>query len=136
MAMRISRPLLEAVLADARLTPDRERCGLLLGQGDRITAFHPAANVAGDPARHFEVDPAALLATHRAARAGGPALLGHYHFHPHGDVQPSPRDAAAAHGDGMVWLIVGMQHWASWRAVAGGSVLGAFEPAQLTLASA
>jgi desampylase len=134
--MRISRALFDELLADARLTPDVERCGLLLGEQDTITGFTPALNVAADPATEFEVDPSALLAAYKQARGGGTALLGHYHFHPHGDVSPSERDAAASHGDRAYWLIVGRQSHALWHAVSGGAVHGAFEPAQLVLASA
>jgi len=105
MSVRISRSLLDAVLAHAAATPDREVCGLLFGTAGHVRAARPAANVHPDPARHFEVDPAALIAAHKAARAGGPRLAGHYHSHPSGDAGASREDAASA-VPGQLCLIV------------------------------
>lgn len=93
-----------------------EICGLLLGREDAIEAILPAANVAPDPARHFELDPAVLIAAHRAARRGGPAVIGHYHSHPSGVAAPSETDRACAAPDGSFWLIVGGREATLWRA--------------------
>lgn len=95
---------------------DAEACGLLLGVPGRIEAILPAANVAPDPARHFELDPAVLIAAHRAARHGGPAVIGHYHSHPSGLAQPSMTDAESSAPDGSLWLIVGGGVARLWRA--------------------
>jgi proteasome lid subunit RPN8/RPN11 len=59
--------------------------------------------------------PAALIAAHRAARAGGPALVGHYHSHPGGSPVPSARDAAAAE-PGSYWIIAGSGALRAWYA--------------------
>lgn len=123
----------DAILAHAASSAD-EVCGLLLGRGARVTSVLPVANVAADPSRWFEVDPRALLAAHRAARAGADPVIGHYHSHPSGAAAPSARDAAAAAGDGAFWLIVAGGDMAAWRAVAGGAVLGAFVAVPLRLA--
>ena len=123
----ISRSLLDAVLADARADAVRERCGLLLGRGDPVMDFVPAANVHPQPERHFELDPAVLVAAWRAERAGGHAVLGHYHSHPVGEAEPSVADAAAASADGRLWLIVSREGFGLWRSVAGGAVHGRFE---------
>ena len=105
-----------------------EACGLLLGGGAHIAAAVPCRNVAADPARRFEIDPASLLAAHRAARGGGPAVVGHYHSHPRGSPVPSPRDAADAPPDGALWLIVGAHEARLWRAVEDGEVESRFDP--------
>jgi proteasome lid subunit RPN8/RPN11 len=105
-----------------------EVCGLLFGDDRRIEAAQACANVAEDPRRSFEIDPARLLAAHRAARTGGAKIVGHYHSHPSGSATPSARDAAAAAGDGAIWLIVAGTDVRAWRAVEGGSVHGNFEP--------
>ncbi|EPR16025.1 peptidase [Sphingobium indicum IP26] len=96
-----------------------EVCGLLLGEAGRIEAVLPAANVAPDPARHFELDPAVLIAAHRDARAGGARIVGHYHSHPGGLAVPSETDAACAAPDGGLWLIVGGEAARLWVAVPG-----------------
>ena len=113
--------LLEQIVALAGADA-HEVCGLLLGTDDRIEAILPAANVAPDPARHFELDPSALIAAHRAARSGGPAIIGHYHSHPSGVAAPSATDAACAAPDGSLWLIVGAGDVTLWRTGPGTTV--------------
>lgn len=120
MRAEISRAALAAIRAHAAADRAVEACGLLLGAGLRVAVAQPVANVAPDPARHFEIDPAALFAAIRAARAGGPELIGYYHSHPSGVAAPSARDAADAAADGKLWLIVADGVVTGWRAVAGG----------------
>lgn len=132
----ISRAALDRVLADVHSDPARERCGLLLGQGDCVTDALPAANVHARPTRHFELDPALLLAAYRHAREGGPSVLGHYHSHPTGTASPSRADATAAAADGRLWLIVAGNDFALWRSVAHGAHLGRFDPVDVHLADA
>lgn len=113
--LRISSALLAAILDHAAGDTEREVCGLLLGSPDEVTAIRPAANIGASPQDSFELDPATLIACHRAARAGGPAVIGHYHSHPRGSATPSARDAAAASG-GEIWLIVAGGSAAAFRA--------------------
>lgn len=105
MTVEISRSLLDRLVAEAAANR-HEICGLLLGSPGRIADAVACANVAADPARSFELDPQALLAAHRAARAGGARIAGHYHSHPSGRAEPSDRDRAMAYGDGALWLIL------------------------------
>jgi proteasome lid subunit RPN8/RPN11 len=121
MTVAISRSLLEQIMALAAASRD-EICGLLLGRDDAIEAILPTANVALDPARHFELDPAALIAAYRAARKGGPAVIGHYHSHPSGVAAPSEIDRACAAPDGSLWLIIGGREATLWRAGPGVAV--------------
>ena len=130
MTVLISSVLLEQITTHAKGAAD-EICGLLLGTGDAVTQVVPCRNVASEPARRFEIDPAALIAAHRAARNGEPQVIGHYHSHPTGSPLPSPRDAADAAPDGAIWLIVGGGAVRAWRAVASGRVEGRFDPVDL-----
>jgi desampylase len=82
-----------------------------------------ADNVADDPVRQFEIDPMALLAAHKAARSGGPQLVGYYHSHPEGHPLPSATDCEHASGDGRVWAIIAGDDVTFWRDGATG-----FEP--------
>jgi proteasome lid subunit RPN8/RPN11 len=132
MATAIASKLLEEILDHAAAEVGTEVCGLLLGQDDHITAVRPAANVAAEPGRTFELDPAVLIAAHRAARAGGDAILGHYHSHPGGDPAPSSCDAAAA-AAGELWLVVAGKEARLWRAVEGGPLHGAFAAEAMTV---
>jgi len=116
MTMRISRGLLDRLRAEAAAAPDREICGLLLGNAREIADAVAANNVSSSPADSFEIDPQAIFDVVRAARAGGPALIGHYHSHPRGPAEPSLRDREAAIGTpAQLWLIIAGPDLALWR---------------------
>ncbi len=92
-----------------------EACGILLGTGSHVVCVQVTANVASDPARHFEIDPAALIAAHRAMRDGtGPQIMGYFHSHPNGLARPSATDAKTAAHDGRVWIIVAGDTTTCW----------------------
>lgn len=120
--------LLPARLADqlaalARTAYPDEACALLVGAPDsasgtvpmpdlrpalrRIAEIVPARNVAADPRRGFEVDPATQVALRRRLRENPDAgvLLGHWHSHPDGPAIPSRTDAAMIYEPGLCWLI-------------------------------
>jgi proteasome lid subunit RPN8/RPN11 len=132
MILRISSHHSGELLSHAAAQPAHEVCGLLLGHrqadGGVVTALVPAANVAADPARSFEIDPATLLATHRQARGAGAQVIGHWHSHPGGRLAPSRRDAARATNNGQFWIIIANAAIGAWvaRARAGGPAQ--FEP--------
>lgn len=117
MRLEISRDVLASIVAEAAETPEHEVCGLLLGEGLHVIAAIAARNVADTPETAFEIDAQTLIAAHKAARAGGPAVIGHYHSHPNGRAEPSARDAAAARG-GEVWVIVADGDIGAWLAQA------------------
>jgi proteasome lid subunit RPN8/RPN11 len=101
--------------AHAAAALPHEACGILLGEGERITEARPAANVHASPQTHFAIDPQALIDAHRAARAGGPQVVGYYHSHPIGPAAPSATDRALAAGDGRVWAILAGADARFWR---------------------
>ncbi len=115
MAVQISRAHVTALLAEAAASPVAEVCGLLLGRGDSIDAVLPCTNVASDPATGFEIDPAALIAAHTTARAGGPQVIGCYHSHPDGRCVPSQVDTVNALNAGQYWLIIAGGEIGVWR---------------------
>src|SRR3546814_248177 len=102
--VEVTREVVEALLLAAARAHPCEACGVLLGEGERISSFAPAHNVHPAPKTHFEIDPQALIDAHRSARAcrssGGPQVLGYFHSHPRGRAAPSPEDASKAAGDG------------------------------------
>lgn len=115
MALTMAPPALAAMLDTAASAHPLEACGLLLGRGHHIDTAIPTTNVAPDPARHFEIDPGALLTAHKAARGDGPQLLGYFHSHPNGLARPSATDAASAAHDGRIWAIVANGGITVWR---------------------
>jgi proteasome lid subunit RPN8/RPN11 len=112
--LRIARSVIAELLAEARRAAPEECCGLLLGASG-IASIAPAANVAPDRRREFEIDPRTLIAAHKAERSGGTKLLGYYHSHPAGGAEPSATDRARAAGDGRIWAIVGTGEVRFWR---------------------
>jgi proteasome lid subunit RPN8/RPN11 len=115
MAIQVTRAVLDGLLAEAAATVPDECCGLLLARDGLIEEARPTANVAADPRRRFEIDPQALIDAHREAREGGPQIVGYYHSHPAGPVEPSATDRARAAHDGSVWAIVGTSAVTFWR---------------------
>lgn len=98
------------MLAAASASHPDEACGLLFGHRDRdlwrVEAASVAANVAADPRHRFEVDPRHLFAAQRAARTGGPSIVGVWHSHPDGPARPSAADRAGITDPAWVWIIV------------------------------
>lgn len=112
---------LAAILDAAARAHPQECCGLLIGTSECIDHAVLADNVAVDPLRHFEIDPAALIAAHRKARSDRLAqVVGYFHSHPNGLARPSARDAADAAGDGRVWAIAASGAVTLWRATPAG----------------
>lgn len=93
---------------------------MLFGDADAIDSVQVIDNVAENPERHFEIDPAALFAALRAERAGGPKLVGYFHSHPSGEAMPSATDAATAEPDGKLWVIAARGELTGWKSGAGG----------------
>jgi proteasome lid subunit RPN8/RPN11 len=115
MTLEVTSGTMATLLREADAAAPHECCGLLLGAGERIAEAVPTRNVAPQPLTHFEIDPAALLAAHKAARAGGPQVLGYYHSHPTGHAAPSATDREHSTGDLRVWAIVAGGEVAFWR---------------------
>lgn len=126
----VPQAIIDTILAEAQAAFPCECCGILLGEGARIHAILPAANVHPRPETRFEIDPQALVDAHRAARRGGPQVLGYYHSHPAGPAEPSATDRAQAAHDGAIWAIAGEQEVRLWRDGQGG-----FAPLSYSLAS-
>ena len=120
MTLAVTSGAMATLLEEAAKAASLECCGLLLGRAGRVETAQPTANVAPDPTRHFEIDPAALFAAHRAARDGGPELLGYYHSHPAGHPLPSATDCEHASGDGRTWAIIAGGEVSFWRDGASG----------------
>lgn len=130
MGLRISSCVIALIQQAAAEAAPLEACGLLFGS-DRVERASVAANVSDDPARRFEIDPAALIAALKAERAGGERVIGYWHSHPSGDATPSATDAAMAAADGKIWVIVAGEALSAWRAGASG-LHGRFERVELT----
>lgn len=120
MDLTVTSEALGAMIAHADREEPGECCGILYGVSGHIARAQATANVHSDPARHFEIDPQALLDAHRSARVGGAGVAGYYHSHPNGRAAPSGTDRASASGDGRIWAIVAGGKVTFWRDDPGG----------------
>jgi proteasome lid subunit RPN8/RPN11 len=100
--------------ASAAALPN-EACGLLFGDARAILEASVARNVAADPKRRFEIDPAHLFEAHRRARAGPLALIGCWHSHPDGEAVPSAVDREGVADPGWLWLVAAGGAIRGWR---------------------
>lgn len=84
-----------------------EACGLLIGTrlGGVIEVI-PSENLSETPEKAFEIDPALIIKYQKKARAGHNQLIGHYHSHPDGEAEPSPRDQQQSYDPDLTWVIV------------------------------
>lgn len=115
MTVELSSDVLDGLKTEAIEAYPRECCGILLGTGQAITSIRSAKNVHPRPENHFEIDPQALIDAHRAARRGGPQVLGFFHSHPNGLARPSATDEAMSTGQGLVWAIIAAGRVTFWR---------------------
>lgn len=131
MDVHLSRNDRQQLLDWAEQAGNHECCGLLRGKGDRIASLQLAENVAADPKRYFEIDPATLIAAFKGARAGELPLLGYFHSHPNGSAEPSATDAAQAGPDGLIWLIIAGEKITAWQPIVTGARVSGFRPVSL-----
>lgn len=117
MRLLLPEPLAAELAALAVAAYPAEACALLVGVERQVTRIVPGRNVAEDPARHFEFDPAAQIALRRELRDHPQhgRLLGHWHSHPDGMDAPSATDAAMIHEPDLLWLISGVTHAGAGR---------------------
>ncbi|MEP3224592.1 MAG: M67 family metallopeptidase [Parasphingorhabdus sp.] len=127
MKLVISSKILDELQELARLSAPNEICGLLFGQNRTISEFLASANVAADTEKYFEIDPSTLIAAERRMRGGGIPIMGYYHSHPSGGIEPSRTDALSAAPDGRLWLIINGQSAAAWCACSDGEFYGRFD---------
>jgi desampylase len=131
MQLRISSQHLAQLRLWAKAAGQTECCGLLFGESGQVAHIALTRNVAENPERAFEIDPAALIAAEKAARAGGMPIIGYFHSHPNGNAQPSVTDSAMAADDNRFWLIIGKEHVTAWLPVADEPYIVQFQPVQL-----
>jgi proteasome lid subunit RPN8/RPN11 len=103
---RISRAVLDDLVAHAIDCRPAECCGVLIGRDQHILEVVRSPNLSADPNR-YELDPQVHISARRDARARGLDVLGFYHSHPHSEARPSRADLAESSYDDVLYLILG-----------------------------
>ncbi|MGA8869711.1 MAG: M67 family metallopeptidase [Candidatus Acidiferrales bacterium] len=105
-SIAVQKEVVSQLTADARANALNECCGLLAGRDGVITHVFPAANVAADPAKGYEIDPRETVRLMREFRERQLEFLGIYHSHPNGKNEPSARDIELAYYSEAIYFIV------------------------------
>jgi [CysO sulfur-carrier protein]-S-L-cysteine hydrolase len=120
--MRISRTLLDELIAHARAEAPNECVGVITVRDGVAQRVITATNAAGSPLR-YELDPRELLRIHEAIDDSGDDLGAIYHSHTRSDPIPSQTDINLAFYPDALYLIVGLKSdepdVRAWRIVDG-----------------
>lgn len=122
MALELPKPHREAIVEHARGGDPEEVVGVLAGAGGaeaRVERRYPAENASGTPETRYEIAPEAELGILERIDDAGLDVVGFYHSHPRGPLEPSATDAALAAWPGRAYVIVsladGSAEIGSWR---------------------
>jgi len=106
--VRISRSLLDEIVAHAVRDAPNECCGVIAARAGAATAVHATENRAASPFR-FEIDGLELMRLLDRFEGDGDELGAIYHSHTRSAPNPSQTDVNfAALWPGVEWLIVGV----------------------------
>ena len=93
--MKISRALVDEMVAHAREDLPNECCGMVAGLGGEATEVIRVENAAASPLR-YEMDPKAQYEAWKSIEDGGRELLAIYHSHTKSAAYPSQTDVNQA----------------------------------------
>jgi proteasome lid subunit RPN8/RPN11 len=105
--MRISRELLDDVIAHARADAPNECCGMIASRDGEAVAVHRASNAAASPLR-YEIDGMEQYKIQTAIEDAGLELGAIYHSHTRSAPLPSQTDINLAFYPEAVYVIVGL----------------------------
>lgn len=105
-AIRVARPVADAMLEHARAELPNEACGLLAGSlaEGRAHTYHPARNAEASPLR-YSVHPEDLVRITFGIDDAGDDLVAIFHSHTRSPAVPSPTDRRAAMYPDQVYLL-------------------------------
>lgn len=111
--VKLSRALVDAILAHGLSGYPYEVCGVLLGRdAGRVDEVVPVRNREEEKPRvRYEIAPEDLIRIQREGRGAGREILGYYHSHPDHPARPSETDrriAAEGLSDGVIHVVVGI----------------------------
>jgi proteasome lid subunit RPN8/RPN11 len=93
--------------ASAEACLPEEACGLLLGNGNLVSAALPITNMLHSPTR-YRMEPSEQLQVFLRIDELKFELLGIYHTHPHGPTTPSETDIAEATYPDTLYIIMSL----------------------------
>ncbi len=106
--LKLPRPLVNAILAQAQQSPENEICGLIGGKLGVAENCYPIDNTALDQTRRYLMDPKEQIDAMRKMRENDEDLIAIYHSHPHAPALPSETDLAEAEYPEAAYLIISL----------------------------
>lgn len=106
--MRITRSLIDQIVAHAREDAPNECCGMIGGADGRAATIYPATNAEASPLR-YSIDAKEQFDLMRRIEDAGEELVGIYHSHTRSPAYPSQTDVNLAGWPDAVYLIVSLQ---------------------------
>ena len=120
--MRISRRLLDELIAHARAEAPNECCGMIAARDGEAVAVHRATNAAASPLR-YEIEGREQYRIQTAIEDAGLDLGAIYHSHTRSAPEPSQTDINLAFYPDSLYVIVGIKDAEpdvrAWRIVGG-----------------
>jgi [CysO sulfur-carrier protein]-S-L-cysteine hydrolase len=107
--MRISRELLNDVIAHARDDAPNECCGMIASRDGEAVSVHRATNVAEDPVKLYVIDGEQQYKIQTEIENAGLQLGAIYHSHPASEPKPSATDIRLAFYPDSLYVIVGFE---------------------------
>jgi [CysO sulfur-carrier protein]-S-L-cysteine hydrolase len=122
--LRISRQLLDEVVAHAQAEAPKECCGMIAASDGRAVSVHRARNAARVPKQRYEMHPQDQYDILTAIDDAGNEIGAIYHSHPRTEPEPSQTDINLADKwPDPLYVIVGLEHSEpdvrAWRIVDG-----------------
>ncbi len=106
--MRISRRLLDELIAHARADAPNECCGMIAARDGEAVAVHRATNAAASPLR-YEIEGREQYRIQTAIEDAGLDLGAIYHSHTRSAPEPSQTDINLAFYPDSLYVIVGVR---------------------------
>jgi proteasome lid subunit RPN8/RPN11 len=130
--LRISRQLLDEVVAHARDDAPKECCGMIAASNGRAISVHRARNAARSPKLRYEMNTQDQHHIFMAIEDAGNEIGAIYHSHPRSEPVPSQTDINLARWwPDPLYVIVGLEHEEpdvrAWRIVDGTASEAALE---------
>jgi proteasome lid subunit RPN8/RPN11 len=111
MVLELPEPHRDAIVEHAREGAPEEVVGVLAGtngETSRVERRYRAANAAETPETRYEIGPEAELAILERIDDAGFDVVGFYHSHPRGPLEPSVTDTRLAAWPGRSYVIVSL----------------------------
>jgi [CysO sulfur-carrier protein]-S-L-cysteine hydrolase len=105
--LRITREVLDAMIAHAQKEAPLEACGYLAEKDGVASLMLPLTNIDASP-EHFSLDPKEQFCAVRRIRADGFRQKAVYHSHPATPARPSQEDIRLAYDPHLSYVIVSL----------------------------